>query len=58
MQIDIKLHKKDLPDEICLSAIIRKDKVIIPRENTELRIDDELLFFTKSEDIHKAEQLF
>ena len=56
--INRNLSIKDLPDEICLSAIIRKDKVIIPRENTELRIDDELLFFTKSEDIHKAEQLF
>ena len=33
-------------------------KVIIPMRNTELKIDDELLFFTKSEDIYKAEQLF
>jgi len=56
--IDRNLSIKDLPDEICLSAIIRLDRVIIPRENTDLRIDDELLFFTKSEDIHKAEELF
>ena len=53
-----ELSIKDLPDEICLAAIFRKDKIIIPTRNTELKIDDELLFFTKSEDIYKAEQLF
>ena len=52
------LSLRDLPDEICLSSIIRKDRVIVPRDNTELHIEDELLFFTKSEDIHKAEELF
>jgi len=53
-----ELSIKDLPDEICLAAIIRKDKVIIPIRSTELKVGDELLFFTKSEDIYKAEQLF
>ena len=53
-----KLSIKDLPDEICLAAIVRKNKIIIPIRNTDLKIDDELLFFTKSEDIYKAEQLF
>ena len=52
------LSIKDLPDEICLAAIVRKDKIIIPIRSTNLKIDDELLFFTKSEDIYKAEQLF
>ena len=53
-----ELSIKDLPDEICLAAIVRKDKVIIPIRSTELKVGDELLFFTKSEDIYKAEQLF
>ena len=56
--INRNLSIKDLPDEICLGAIIRNDNVIIPNKQTQLRIDDELLFFTKSEDIHTAEQLF
>ena len=56
--INRNLSVKDFPDEICLAAIIRKNKVIIPMRNTDLKIDDELLFFTKSEDIYKAEQLF
>jgi len=56
--INSNLSIKDLPEDICLAAIIRKDKVIIPMRNTDLKIDDELLFFTKSEDIYKAEQLF
>jgi len=53
-----ELSIKDLPDEICLAAIVRKDKIIIPIRSTELKVGDELLFFTKSEDIYKAEQLF
>ena len=53
-----ELSIKDLPDEICLAAIARKDKIIIPIRTTELKVGDELLFFTKLEDIYKAEQLF
>ena len=45
--INRNLSIKDLPEEICLAAIIRNDKVIIPRNHTELRINDELLFFYK-----------
>ena len=53
-----ELRISDLPSEICLAAIKRNDKIIIPIRNTDLKIGDELLFFTKSEDIYKAEQLF
>lgn len=49
---------RDLPNEICLAAIIRNNKIIIPIRTTDLKINDDLLFFTKSEDIYKAEQLF
>ena len=40
------LSIKDLPYEICLAAIVRKDKIIIPIRNTALKIDDELLFYS------------
>ena len=56
--INRNLSIKDLPEQICLGAIIRNDSVIIPNKKTQLHIDDELLFFTKSEDIHTAEELF
>ena len=56
--INRNLSIKDLPEQICLGAIVRKNNIIIPNNNTQLRIDDELLFFTKSEDIHIAEALF
>jgi len=56
--INRNLTVKDLPEEICLGSIIRNGKVIIPNNQTQLRINDELLFFTKTEDIHIAEQLF
>ena len=56
--INRNLSIKDLPAQICLGAILRKDHIIIPNNQTQLRIDDELLFFTKSEDINIAEELF
>jgi len=56
--INRNLSIKDLPEQICLGAVIRKNNIIIPNNQTQLRIDDELLFFTKSEDIHTAEELF
>jgi len=56
--INRNLSIRDLPEQICLGAILRKGSIIIPNNQTNLRIDDELLFFTKSEDINVAEELF
>ncbi len=49
----------DIPESICLAAIIRNNKVIIPN-NPKINIEanDDLLIFLKPESITKAENLF
>ena len=49
----------DIPESICLGAIVRNNKVIIPNNsNVNIEPNDELLIFLKPETISKAENLF
>ena len=48
----------DIPESICLAAIIRNNDVIIPSINTTIEYNDELLLFIKPTTIAKAENLF
>ena len=48
----------DIPESICLGALIRNNKIIIPNFNTAINIDDDLILFVKPENISKAENLF
>ena len=48
----------DIPESICLAAIIRNNTIIIPTFNTTINIDDDLILFVKPENISKAENLF
>ena len=48
----------DIPESICLAAIIRNNDVIIPSINTTIEYNDELLLFLKPTTIAKAENLF
>ena len=48
----------NLPEYISIGAIFRNGDVIIPNAHSEIQKDDELLLFTKDEDIAKAESLF
>lgn len=48
----------DIPENICLGAIIRNNSIIIPTYNTSIKIDDDLILFVKPENISKAENLF
>ena len=43
---------------IALGAIIRNDKVEIPNPHSSIHPDDELLLFTKPENLSSAERLF
>ena len=56
--IQKKYTLNDLPESICLSAIIRNKEVIIPQFDTILEINDKLLIFLKPEYISKVENLF
>ena len=48
----------DLPDTICLGAIIRDSKIIIPNQKTNIKENDQLLIFLKPEYISKVENIF
>ena len=47
-----------IPEELCIGAICRNDKIIIPNNHTEIYAEDELLVITKEENISKVEKLF
>ena len=49
---------EQVPEELCIGAICRKNKMIIPNNFTEISSEDELLVITKEEKIAKAEKLF
>ncbi len=48
----------DIPESICLGAVIRNEEIIIPSFNTQIEINDELILFLKPDSIAKAENLF
>ncbi len=48
----------DLPENICLAAIIRQGNIIIPNLNTNIKVNDKLLIFLKPQSISKVENLF
>ena len=48
----------DLPESICIGAIIRQDMVIIPNLKTTIQVGDKLLIFLKPEYISKVENIF
>ena len=48
----------DLPDTICLGAILRDDKIIIPNKKSNIKENDKLLIFLKPEYISKVENIF
>lgn len=40
------IHKLDLPDECVITSVLREEKVIFPRGNTEILENDNVLFIT------------
>ena len=52
------MNFEKMPNYISIGAILRNSKIIIPNQHTEVLPGDELLLFTKEEDISKAESLF
>ena len=53
-----KYSISDLPESICLGAIIRGEKNIIPNANSTIYKDDKLLIFLKPDFISKVENIF
>ncbi|MDA9603936.1 Trk system potassium transporter TrkA [Candidatus Pelagibacter sp.] len=56
--INKELKNSNLPDEIRIGAILRQDKVIIPRSNFVFQKDDRVVFLAKKDSISVVENIF
>jgi trk system potassium uptake protein TrkA len=56
--INKSIKESDLPSEIRIGAIVRKDKVIIPRSDLKFKKKDLVVFLTKRDLLEKVENLF
>ena len=56
--INKELKNSNLPDEIRIGAILRQDKVIIPRSDLVFQKDDRVVFLAKKDSISVVEDIF
>jgi trk system potassium uptake protein TrkA len=53
-----KLKKARFPKNSLVGAVVRNDKVFIPRGDFQVQVDDRLIVFARSDIIQKVEKLF
>ena len=53
-----KIRESNLPVDIRIGAIIRKDKVIIPKSNLIFEKNDLVVFLAKREELKAVESIF
>ena len=56
--INKELKNSNLPDEIRIGAVLRENKVIIPRSNFVFQKDDRVVFLAKKDSISVVENIF
>ncbi|MDC0419523.1 Trk system potassium transporter TrkA [Candidatus Pelagibacter sp.] len=56
--INKELKNSNLPDEIRIGAVLREDKVIIPRSSFVFQKDDRVVFLAKKDSISVVENIF
>ena len=56
--INKELKNTNLPEEIRIGAVLRDDKVVIPRSNFVFQKDDRVVFLAKKDSISVVENLF
>ena len=56
--INKELKNTDLPDEIRIGAVLRKDEIIIPRSNYVFKKDDVIVFLAKRDLLPVVENMF
>jgi len=57
-QKTLELKNSNLPDEIRIGAVLREDKIIIPRSNFVFLKDDKVVFLAKKDSISVVENIF
>ena len=56
--INKSLKDSNLPSEIRIGAILRKDDIIIPKSNFVFKKDDLVVFLSKRDQLSKVENMF
>ena len=56
--INKELKNSDLPDEIRIGAVLRKDEIIIPRSNYVFKKEDVIVFLAKRDQLPVVEDMF
>jgi len=56
--INKELKNSNLPEEVRIGAVLREDKVIIPRSNFVFQKDDRVVFLAKKDSISVVENIF
>ncbi len=56
--INKELKNSNLPDEIRIGAIVRKDEIIIPRSNFVFKNEDVVVFLAKRDQLSIVENMF
>ena len=56
--INKELKNCELPDEIIIGAVLRKNEIIIPRSNFVFKKDDRVVFLAKKDSISVVENIF
>ena len=56
--VNKKIRDSNLPEDIRIGAILRKDKVIIPRSNFIFEKNDLVVFLAKREELQAVESIF
>jgi len=53
-----KIKESNLPEHIRIGAVVRKEKVIIPKSDFVFELDDLVVFLAKREHIKEVENIF
>ena len=53
-----KIRDSNLPEDIRIGAVVRKNEVIIPRSNFVFEKDDLVVFLAKREQLKEVESIF
>ena len=56
--INKELKNIDLPEEIRIGAVLRKEEIIIPRSNFVFKKNDTVVFLVKREELPLVENIF
>ena len=56
--INKEIKNADLPEEIRIGAILRKNEILIPRSNTKFQKGDTVVFLSNREQIPIVEKIF